>query len=238
MAENGDFPRRGFDDRFELLVNAVTDYAIYMLDREGRITTWNPGARRFKGYEAEDVIGEHYRCFFTPEDREAGLPERQLEIAEREGRFEAEGWRVRKDGSRFWAHVVLDPVRRPDGELIGFAKITRDVTAKREAERALWESEQRFRMLVQNVRDYAIYMLDREGRITNWNPGAEAIKGYTENEIVGEHFSLLHRGRLRQWRAGAGTGDRAQGREIREGGLARPQERRALLGQRAARPGL
>ncbi|MBA2919903.1 PAS domain S-box protein [Sphingomonas sp. MAH-20] len=192
MADHGEHPDHAFDDRYQLLVNSVIDYAIYMLDADGRITTWNPGARRFKGYEPDEVIGENYARFFTPEDREAGLPQRQLEIASREGRFESEGWRVRKDGSRFWAHVVLDPVRRPDGELIGYAKITRDVTAKREAERALWESEQRFRMLIQGVRDYAIYMLDRDGRITNWNPGAEAIKGYTEDEILGEHFSRFY----------------------------------------------
>jgi PAS domain S-box-containing protein len=178
--------------RFQLLVNAVIDYAIYMLDPEGRITTWNPGAERFKGYSRAEIIGDHFSRFFTEEDRAADLPARALRIAAREGRFEAEGWRVRKDGTRFWAHAILDAIRTSDGQLLGFAKITRDITAKREQERALFESEQRFRLLVGGVKDYAIYMLDREGRISNWNPGAELIKGYSGEEIVGEHFSRFY----------------------------------------------
>lgn len=180
------------DQRFELLVNSVTDYAIYMLDRDGRVATWNPGARRFKGYEADEIIGRHYSTFFTSEDLEAGLPQRALEAAAREGRYEAEGWRLRKDGTRFWVHAVIDPVRDEAGELIGFAKITRDITEKRAAEQELHESEQRFRLLVQGVRDYAIYMLDPQGLVTNWNAGAEAIKGYKAEEIVGRHFSQFY----------------------------------------------
>ena len=178
--------------RFQLLVNSITDYAIYMLDPTGRVTTWNPGAERFKGYTADEIIGQNFSVFFTPEDREAGLPQRALDIALSEGRFEAEGWRVRKDGSRFWANAILDPILDPQGNHIGFAKITRDITAKREQERALRDSEERFRMLVQGVRDYAIYMLDTEGRITNWNSGAENIKGYRADEIVGQHFSRFY----------------------------------------------
>ena len=178
--------------RFQLLINSITDYAIYMLDRDGRVTTWNPGAEQFKGYIAAEIIGQNFSTFFTPEDREAGLPQKALATALAEGRFEAEGWRVRKDGSRFYVNAVLDPIYDPDGHHVGFAKITRDITAKREQERALFESEQRFRMLVQGVRDYAIYMLDTDGRITNWNAGAEAIKGYTADEIIGEHFSRFY----------------------------------------------
>ena len=178
--------------RFQLLVNSITDYAIYMLDRTGRVSTWNPGAERFKGYTADEIIGQNFSIFFTPEDREAGLPQRALEIALAEGRFEAEGWRVRKDGSRFWANAILDPILDAQGNHIGFAKITRDITAKREQEKALRDSEERFRMLVQGVRDYAIYMLDPEGRVTNWNSGAQNIKGYTADEIVGEHFSRFY----------------------------------------------
>ena len=180
------------EQRFQLLVNAVVDYAIYMLDPDGRIATWNPGAERFKGYTADEIIGDHFSRFFTDEDRASDAPGRALRIAAREGRFEAEGWRVRKDGSRFWAHAVLDPIRSPDGTLLGFAKITRDITAKREQEKALFDSEQRFRLLVEGVRDYAIYMLDRDGRITNWNSGAELIKGYRAGEIVGQHFSRFY----------------------------------------------
>ena len=178
--------------RFQLLINSITDYAIYMLDPAGRVATWNPGAERFKGYVADEIIGQSFSLFFTPEDREAGLPERALRAAASEGRFEAEGWRVRKDGTRFWANAVLDPIYGPEGNHLGFAKITRDITAKREQERALFDSEQRFRMLVEGVQDYAIYMLDVEGRVTNWNAGAQSIKGYTADEIVGEHFSRFY----------------------------------------------
>ncbi|GAA0336120.1 PAS domain-containing sensor histidine kinase [Sphingomonas oligophenolica] len=180
------------EQRFQLLVNAVTDYAIYMLDRGGHVVSWNPGARRFKGYEADEIIGQHYSRFFREEDRAAGMPERALRAAEVEGRFEAEGWRIRKDGTRFWASAVIDPIRDEAGELIGFAKITRDITEKKAAERRLYESEQRFRLLVQGVTDYAIYMLDTDGRVTNWNAGAQAIKGYSFEEIVGEHFSRFY----------------------------------------------
>ena len=192
MADGPDIFPETRDRRFEVLVNAVTDYAIYMLDPQGYVATWNAGARRFKGYEAEEIIGEHYSRFFTDEDRAARLPWKALEIAAREGRFEAEGWRVRKDGKRFWANAVLDPIRDEQGELIGFAKITRNISDKKEAERQLFESEQRFRMLVQGVRDYAIYMLDTQGRVTNWNTGAANIKGYSEAEIVGQHFSRFY----------------------------------------------
>lgn len=180
------------ETRLRLLVNAVTDYAIYMLDRDGHVRTWNPGAERLKGYSREEILGQHFSNFYTDEDRAADLPSRALRIAAREGHFDAEGWRVRKDGSRFWAHVVIDPIREADGKLTGFAKITRDITARREQEIALFESEQRFKLLVQGVRDYAIYMLDTNGRISNWNAGAELIKGYSQNEIVGQHFSRFY----------------------------------------------
>ena len=180
------------EQRLQLLINSITDYAIYMLDRSGFITTWNAGAERFKGYTADEIIGKNFSIFFTPEDRQAGLPDRALRLALKEGRFEAEGWRIRKDGSRFWANAVLDPIYDPDGNHLGYAKITRDITARQEQQRALFESEQRFRLLVQGVRDYAHYMLDTEGRITNWNSGAESIKGYSADEIVGQHFSRFY----------------------------------------------
>jgi PAS domain S-box-containing protein len=192
MTDPNDENAGSSDQRFQLLINAVTDYAIYMLDPTGHVATWNPGAERFKGYRAEEIIGQHFSRFFTEEDRASDLPGRALRIAAREGRFEAEGLRVRQDGSRFWAHAILDPIRDKTGRLIGFAKITRDITDRKEAELALRESEQRFRMLVQGVRDYAIYMLDRQGNISNWNAGAEAIKGYSADEIVGQHFSRFY----------------------------------------------
>ncbi|MDB5662330.1 MAG: histidine kinase [Sphingomonas bacterium] len=178
--------------RFELLVQSVTDYAIYMLDLQGRVTSWNAGARRFKGYEPEEIIGEHFSRFYTPEEREKEIPRIALETAEREGRFEAEGWRVRKDGSHFWANVVIDPIRDPAGNLVGFAKVTRDLTERRAAEEELRASEQRFRLLIQSVTDYAIYMLDPEGRVSSWNAGAERFKGYAADEIIGQHFSRFY----------------------------------------------
>ena len=192
MADGTRFDTHVSAERIQLLVNSVTDYAIYMLDADGYVATWNPGARRFKGYEAEEIIGRHFSTFFTEEDREAGVPARALEAAAREGRFEAEGWRVRKDGTRLWVNAVLDPIRDEAGNLLGFAKITRDDTDKREAAVALQESERRFRTLVQGVKDYALYMLDPDGRVTNWNTGAEAIKGYKADEIVGQHFSRFY----------------------------------------------
>lgn len=179
-------------NRFELLVESVTDYAIFMLDPEGRVASWNAGARRFKGYEREEIIGEHFSRFYTPEEREKEIPRIALETAQREGRFETEGWRVRKDGSRFWANVVIDPIRDSGGYLIGFAKVTRDLTERRAAEEELHRSEERFRLLVQSVTDYAIFMLDPKGRVSSWNPGAERFKGYAAEEIMGEHFSRFY----------------------------------------------
>ena len=179
-------------ERYRLLIDAVTDYAIYMLDANGIVTSWNPGAQRFKGYMASEILGSHFSRFYSEEDRRAGLPLRALETAAREGKFENEGWRIRQDGTRFWAHVVIDPIRAPSGRLVGFAKITRDLTERKAAEELLRQSEEQFRILVQGVTDYAIYMLDPHGRITNWNPGAQRIKGYRPEEIIGEHFSRFY----------------------------------------------
>jgi PAS domain S-box-containing protein len=178
--------------RFELLVSAIHDYAIYMLDVHGHVVSWNAGAARFKGYAAHEIIGQHFSRFYSPEDRAAGVPDRALKTAETKGTFQSEGWRFRNDGSRFWAHVVIDPIYTPDRRLLGFAKITRDVSDRKAAEDALRKSEQEFRLLVQGVTDYAIYMLDPDGRITNWNAGAQRIKGYVEAEVLGTHFSRFY----------------------------------------------
>ncbi|KAB1088131.1 PAS domain S-box protein [Neorhizobium galegae] len=180
------------DERYRLLVDSITDYAIYMLDPEGKIASWNPGAQRFKGYEAWEILGEHFSRFYTPEDRLARAPEHALRMAATEGRFEREGWRVRKDGSRFWAHVIIDPIWSRSGELLGFAKVTRDLTERKRAEAELRLSEEKFQILVQGVTDYALYMLDPDGRVSNWNSGAARIKGYTADEIVGKHFSQFY----------------------------------------------
>ncbi|MDR6928211.1 PAS domain S-box protein [Pseudomonas sp. BE134] len=178
--------------RFRLLIDAVVDYAIYMIDPDGIITSWNAGARRFKGYEEAEILGQHFSRFYTEEDRRAGLPQRALDTAINEGRFEGEGWRVRKDGTHFWSHVVIDPIRDPSGKLLGFAKITRDLTDRKMAEETLKQSEQQFRLLVQSVTDYAIYMLAPDGRLTNWNQGAQRIKGYRPEEVIGQHFSMFY----------------------------------------------
>lgn len=180
------------EGRFRVLVDAITDYAIYMLSPEGHVTSWNSGAQRFKGYRASEILGQHFSRFYLDADRQAGLPARALAIATKEGRFEGEGWRQRKDGTRFWAHVIIDPIRHSSGELIGFAKITRDLTERKAAENALKRSEEQFRLLVQGVSDYAIYMLDPEGNVTSWNSGAERIKGYRSEEIIGRHFSTFY----------------------------------------------
>jgi PAS domain S-box-containing protein len=178
--------------RLELLVEGVIDYAIYTISLDGVVVSWNSGARRLKGYERQEIIGKPYATFFTPEDQERGLPQLALQTAATEGRFEAEGWRVRKDGSRFFALAVVDAVRDEDGELIGFAKITRDITERAETQRRLLESEARFRRLVDAVVDYAIFQLDPNGTVMTWNAGAQRIKGYEAGEIIGQHFSRFY----------------------------------------------
>ncbi|NEJ84456.1 PAS domain S-box protein [Rhizobium leguminosarum] len=207
------------EGRFRLLVDAITDYAIYMLSPEGIITSWNTGAQRFKGYKPSEILGEHFSRFYLEEDRAAGIPARALATAEKHGRFEGEGWRQRKDGTCFWAHVIIDPIRRPSGELLGYAKITRDLTERRAAEKAIRQSEEQFRRLVQGVSDYAIYMLDPNGNVSSWNFGAERIKGYRPQEIIGRHFSTFYTPEDRE----AGVPEtalglaRAEGRFEREG---------------------
>lgn len=179
------------DDRYRLLVDAVVDYAIYMLDTNGLIRSWNSGAKKIKQYEQSEVLGRHFSLFYTPEDLASDLPGRALKSAEQSGRFEGEGWRIRKDGTRLWALVIIDPIRADDGTLIGFAKVTRDLTERKAAEQALRQSEQQFSLLVQGVTDYALYMLDPNGVITTWNAGAQRIKGYEPAEVIGKHYSLF-----------------------------------------------
>jgi PAS domain S-box-containing protein len=199
--------------RFRLLVEGVTDYAIYMLDPSGIITNWNAGAQRMKGYVGNEIVGQHFSKFYSREDRASGLPARVLDTAAREGRYEAEGWRYRKDGSRFWASVVVDAIRGANGDLVGFGKVTRDISERRVAQEALRESERQFRMLVEGVRDYALYMLDPNGIVSSWNTGAQRIKGYSAWEIIGQHFSRFYSEADRA----AGTPARALDTAIREG---------------------
>lgn len=180
------------DGRYRLLVEAVTDYAIFMLDPAGIVASWNAGARRLKGYEADQIIGQHFSQFYPEADRHAGKPALALAMAARDGQFEAEGWRIRRDGTRFWAHVVIDPIFDDGGRLAGFAKITRDLTERRAAYEALRRNEEQLRLLMQSVSDYAIYMLDARGQVASWNLGAERIKGYRSEEVIGEHFSKFY----------------------------------------------
>jgi PAS domain S-box-containing protein len=185
-------PLRDSEDRFRLLVAAVEDYAIFMLDPQGQILSWNEGAERIKGYTAAEIIGQHFSRFYLPEEVASGKPARLLAAAAQTGRYAEEGWRLRKDGSRFWANVVITPIYAETGELRGFGKVTRDMTERRAAEETLRQSEERFRLLVEGVRDYAIFVLDPQGYVTSWNAGAELIKGYTAGEIIGQHFSRFY----------------------------------------------
>jgi PAS domain S-box-containing protein len=179
-------------NKYELLVESVIDYAIYLLDRDGNIASWNQGAERNTGYSEPEIAGRHFECLYLEEDRDTGEPQRALDLARSEGRVEAEGWRRRKDGSRYWANTVVDLVTAPDGSLVGYAAVTRDLTERKEAEDRLRRSEEQFRLLVQGVGDCAIYMLDPNGCVSSWNTGAQRIKGYTRDEILGKHLSTFY----------------------------------------------
>ena len=180
------------EEPFRLLVQGVKDYAIFLLDPTGVIRTWNAGAQRVKQYSAAEIIGKHFSIFYTPEDLATHKPARELEIASREGRYEEEGWRVRKDGTLFWANVVITALRDDTGTLRGFAKVTRDLSERRAAEQKLRQSEARLRLLIESIRDYAVIMLEPDGRVATWNPGAQRINQYSAAEIVGRHFSVFY----------------------------------------------
>jgi PAS domain S-box-containing protein len=184
--------RRESDEHFAHLVSGVQDYAIYLLDPGGHVASWNAGAERIKGYTEREILGKHFSVFYTPEAIAQGVPRRALRVAAAEGRFADEGWRLRKDGVPFWASVVLTAVRDRNGVLREYFKITRDLTERRQAEVDLRESEERFRLLVDGVLDYAIFMLTPEGNIASWNRGAERLKGYRAPEIIGKHFSCFY----------------------------------------------
>jgi PAS domain S-box-containing protein len=199
--------------RLQLLVDGVIDYAIYLISLEGRIVSWNSGAQRLKGYAPAEIIGRPFATFFTPEDQARQLPEQALATAAKHGRFETQGWRIRKDGTRFWALAVIDVVRNETGQVIGFAKITRDMTEQEQARQKLVASEERFRRLVESVVDYAIFQLDPSGVVATWNRGAQRIKGYTPDEIIGQHFSRFYTEEDRK----AGIPERALDTAVREG---------------------
>jgi PAS domain S-box-containing protein len=183
---------RESEDRFRLFVDSVIDYGIFMLDVDGCVTSWNPGAQRMEGYEAWEIIGQHFSVFYLADEIASGKCESALEVARRDGRFEEEGWRTRKDRSLFWVNVVITAIRNTRGDLLGYAKVTRDLTERRRAESELRSSEERLRLLIASVRDYAIFVLDPTGHVASWNPGAERLKGYQANEIIGQHFSRFY----------------------------------------------
>jgi PAS domain S-box-containing protein len=179
-------------DLYRLLVDRVRDYAIFALDTTGHVLSWNEGAQRLKGWSANEIIGRHFSTFYPDYDIASGKPAYELKEAIRVGRFEDEGWRIKKDGSRMWANVIITALFDDDGTHVGFAKVTRDLTDRRAAEETLRASEERFRLLVQGVTDYAIFMLDPGGHVVSWNDGAERINGYKESEILGKHFSIFY----------------------------------------------
>jgi PAS domain S-box-containing protein len=172
-------------ENYHLLVESISDYSIFMLDKDGIITTWNIGAERSKGYKEEEIVGKHFSILFLEEDRYNGKPEAELRQALLKGRYEEEGWRLRKDGSRFWSNVIVTPVFNEVNEHIGFAKITRDLTEKR-------RQEELYLLLVKQVKEYAIFMMDTQGNVITWNEGAERIKQYAAHEIIGKNFSNFY----------------------------------------------
>lgn len=180
------------DVRVRALLESLSDYAVFVLDVDGRVASWNPGAERINGYLAEEIVGRPFSVFYTPEDIDSGRPARELATAREVGRVVDEGVRVRKDGSRFWANDVLTALHDQDGALIGFGKVTRDESARRAAHEAVRASEERLRLMIEAVRDYAIFMLDPSGHVTSWNSGAQHLKGYTADEVIGSHFELFY----------------------------------------------
>jgi len=174
-----------------LLVETNRDYAVYLLDPRGIVQTCNAGAQRITGFRADELVGRPFSLFYPQEQVGRGWPERELALAREQGSFEDEGWRVRKDGSRFWANVIVTPISQA-GEVRGYSIMMRDLTERRHQEEALRQSEERFRLLVEGVVDYAIFMLDPNGYIMTWNVGAQRIKGFSAEEIIGQHFSRFY----------------------------------------------
>jgi PAS domain S-box-containing protein len=189
---------RSSEERYQHMIDEVEDYAIILLDEEGKILHWNKGAQKIKGYTASEAIGKSFTIFYTTEDKESGLPYQLLEYARQNGRVSHEGWRLKKDQTRFWGTIVITALHNPEGKVIGFTKVTRDLTRRKLAEDQLKRvassleartqeleiSEERYHLMVGEVQDYAIILLSREGLIQNWNRGAEKIKGYNSDEIM------------------------------------------------------
>jgi PAS domain S-box-containing protein len=184
--------RTAMVEPFRLIIESVVDYAIFMIDTVGHVVTWNPGAERIAGYNAVEIIGQHFSKFYQPEDLAAGKWEQELELAQKHGCVQVEGWRMRKNGSRFWAAVVITALRDKTGNLVGFGEVVRDLTDQKNAEEHQRQRSEQFRRLIEGVEEYAIYMLDPSGRVTTWNSGAEKIKRYSAEEIIGKSFACFY----------------------------------------------
>ncbi|MFZ4289731.1 PAS domain-containing hybrid sensor histidine kinase/response regulator [Variovorax sp. HJSM1_2] len=180
------------DAHFRMMVDSLRGYAMVFVDINGLIIHWNDAACELYGYGANEVVGEPVALFYPAETQGTPASERELLRARETGRSEEEGWRVRRDGTRFWAHVVVSLLVAEDGAPIGFSHITRDLTERRKEEEMLRNSEERFRLLVEQVQDYAIFMIDPGGYIVSWNLGAQKNKGYEASEIIGKHFSVFY----------------------------------------------
>jgi len=190
--KNLEIELRQGEQLYREMVEGVRDYSIFLLNPTGHIVTWNEGAKRINGYLPEEIIGKHFSIFYTRQDLDDKKPERELKIAVETGKYEEEGWRVRKNGSIFWANVVITALFTSQNRHTGFSKVVRDLTIKKEIEESLRQSEERYRSLVEQVLDYGIFMLDEKGRIISWNEGARRIKGYSAEEIIGKHFSIFY----------------------------------------------
>ncbi len=180
------------EEKFRLLVESVNDYGIFLMDPEGYIQSWNAGAEKIKGYTADEIIGKHFSTFYTVPDIQRNHPQEELKLAIKNGKYQEEGWRLRKNGTKFWAYIVITPLRNKHGDLVGFAKVTRDLTERKEAEEKLRQSEERSRRMFEGIKDYAMIMLDPEGHIVSWNEGARRIKGYEPSEVIGKYFSIFY----------------------------------------------
>lgn len=179
------------EEQLRLLLDSVHDYAIFALDLEGRVASWNEGAYRLTGYTADEILGHSLHRLYLPADIAVGKPEHELQTALATGRSEDESWRLRKDGSTFWANEIITPLRAADGTQVGFAKVIRDLSERIRAQQAVQASEERLRLILDSINDYAIITQDEEGRIVDWNSGAEQVFGYTAAEVVGKPNAML-----------------------------------------------
>ncbi|MCD6017399.1 MAG: sensor histidine kinase [Bacteroidetes bacterium] len=179
-------------DLYQKMIEEIEDYAIILLDKNGIIQNWNRGAEKIKGYSESEIIGKHFSTFYLEEDLAVDLPNKLMKLAEQTGRAVQEGWRKRKDGTKFWGSITITALHDEHHNVIAYCKVTRDLTDKKTAEDQLRKSEERYHQMIAEVQDYAIILLSPEGVIENWNIGAEKIKGYKASEVIGKKFELFY----------------------------------------------